>query len=420
MSEYSKLTTILYVEDEDLIREGYERMLRRLSKELWSARDGQEGVELYKKYNPDIVISDIKMPVKNGIDMAKEIKEINPAQVIIFTTAHTESAYTLDAIDLQVDGYLLKPVDKKKLKTKLNFLAKNIILAKEHAEYQKTLQAIIDYQSSIIFISDFKVIKFASMQFFKLLGVNSKEEFSKSYENILNLFVHCDGYIYADSIDEFLQKYDNASDSNKIVSIATVEGEKAFYIGIKRIDENDNFVVTLTDVTTLQREKKTAEHNATHDKLTQIFNRFKFDELFKIEYQRSIRYKRPLSIAILDIDHFKKINDTYGHLTGDKILQKLARKVRSSIRKTDIFARWGGEEFVILLDETKGEQALRMCEHLRELAKEPDSHELPNITISIGLSELRFDESKESFLKRADEALYEAKNGGRDKVVLKL
>ena len=110
---------ILYVEDEELIRTELERFIGRFAKELYTAVDGDDGLEKYKKYSPDIVISDIQMPNKNGLEMANQIKELNPEQSIIFTTAFGENDYFLKAIELQVDGYILKPVDFKILRNKI-------------------------------------------------------------------------------------------------------------------------------------------------------------------------------------------------------------------------------------------------------------------------------------------------------------
>lgn len=102
---------ILYVEDEPGIRNSLSEVLSYFCSKLITACDGLEGLELYEKNNPDIVVSDIKMPNMNGIEMAKAMKAINPEQYIIFTTAHSESGYFMEAINLQVDGYILKPVD---------------------------------------------------------------------------------------------------------------------------------------------------------------------------------------------------------------------------------------------------------------------------------------------------------------------
>ena len=131
---------ILYVEDEPTIRENTKRPLNYLSDELFIATNGEEGVELYKQYLPDIVVSDIKMPLMNGIEMCKAIKKINPKQYIIFTTAHSESGFFMDAIDMQVDGYILKPIDYELLENKINDIIEQITLKTKYQEQQELLQ----------------------------------------------------------------------------------------------------------------------------------------------------------------------------------------------------------------------------------------------------------------------------------------
>ncbi|HHD80941.1 MAG TPA: response regulator, partial [Campylobacterales bacterium] len=103
--------SILFVEDEPAVRFELERFLQRYSRNVMVATNGEEGLELFKKNMPDIVISDIKMPKMNGIDMAKEMKKLSAEQTIIFTTAHSDNSYFLEAIEMQVYGYILKPVD---------------------------------------------------------------------------------------------------------------------------------------------------------------------------------------------------------------------------------------------------------------------------------------------------------------------
>lgn len=106
MTNYMQEVIILYVEDEDDVRDGYARALQRISKHLYTANNGLEGLELYKKVKPDIIISDIKMPKMNGLEMTKAIREIDENANVIFTTAHSESAYLLEAIELHAEGYL--------------------------------------------------------------------------------------------------------------------------------------------------------------------------------------------------------------------------------------------------------------------------------------------------------------------------
>ena len=130
---------ILYVEDEDNIRENTKRPLQYLCDELYLAKNGQDGLEKYKQYKPDIVISDIKMPVMNGIEMAKLIKQIQPNQHIIFTTAHSESAFFMDAIEMHVDGYILKPIDYELLENKIRLIIDQIILKQQYHLQQELL-----------------------------------------------------------------------------------------------------------------------------------------------------------------------------------------------------------------------------------------------------------------------------------------
>jgi diguanylate cyclase (GGDEF)-like protein len=420
MDSYLKQITILYVEDDDIVREAYKRTLKRLSKKLFIACDGVEGIELYKKHRPDIIISDIKMPNKNGIEMAKEIKNINPNQIILFTTAHTESGFTLEALDLQVDGYITKPVDKKRLRSKLTALAKNIVNERENIKKSKILQNILDNQSGITVLTDFTTIEFASASFFNLFGVKNKEEFFNRFGGVFDVFIPHKDYLYGKTKSEFLDRYNSAKDEKKVVSIAGVDGVKAFYVNIDPIgiDTDTLYIISLTDITYLQEEKLKIQYKATHDELTGSYNRVKFDELFEVEYLRSLRYQRPLSIAILDIDHFKIVNDTHGHLVGDEILKKLVKYCKSNIRKTDFFARWGGEEFVLLMSETDIDKGKEVCEHLREGIEQMNFSNLPKITISIGATQMRFDDTKETLFKRTDEALYEAKKSGRNRVVV--
>ena len=156
----------------------------------------------------------------------------------------------------------------------------------------------------------------------------------------------------------------------------------------------------------------------TIDGLTQIHNRRYFLEQLEREVSRSRRYRRDLSLLLLDIDRFQSINDSYGHLAGDYVLTQLATVVKGKIRREDIFARYGGEEFAIVLPEIDGPNAVALAEKLRKLIeKAPFKFEDTKIqvTVSIGITSLGQDECDASELvKRADDKLYEAKESGRN------
>ena len=416
MIDYLKQVSILYVEDEESVRDGYKRALTRYCKELFVAKDGIEGLELYKEHSPDIVISDINMPKKNGIEMVREILNIDKEQAIVFTTAHTNSEYTLEAIDMQVDGYLIKPVDKKKLKAKLENIAKNIVIEIENEKNERILQKILDNQTSVTLLTDFETIHFASKSFYNLFNAKDNEEFTQLHPKLLDIFVTHDGYINGTVKEEFLKIYYDTPQENRIVSIASVLcSVKAFYIEIDAVD--DLYILTLTDITDLQKTKLSAERDAAYDKLTGIYNRAKFEELFENSYQRKLRYKRNLCLAAIDIDFFKKVNDNYGHQVGDEVLKELTNTCSNILRKADFFARWGGEEFVILMEETSLKDASFVCEKIRKAVENLKVPNLPQITISMGVSEIKQDDTKATFFKRVDDALYEAKNRGRNRVI---
>jgi len=157
---------------------------------------------------------------------------------------------------------------------------------------------------------------------------------------------------------------------------------------------------------------------ATKDPLTGAFNRLKLDETLNYEINLAQRYGDFLSVIMLDIDFFKKINDTYGHQTGDQVLKRIAEIVNRCIRKTDFLFRYGGEEFCILLTKTDGEKAYIVAERIRTTI-ENTYFEIPaQITVSLGLTQYKHPESYHETIKRADSALYIAKNTGRNRAVL--
>ena len=165
-----------------------------------------------------------------------------------------------------------------------------------------------------------------------------------------------------------------------------------------------------------------AHEIANTDVLTFLPNRRKIIVDLQEEVIRSNRYNTPLSISLLDLDHFKNINDTYGHTTGDEALRSVAARLREQIRHPDTIGRYGGEEFLIVLPSSKikaaGEQAERLCQTVRTLRIDSNDH-LFSVTISIGVAQYRIgDENWEQFLHRADEALYKAKDQGRDQWVV--
>lgn len=166
----------------------------------------------------------------------------------------------------------------------------------------------------------------------------------------------------------------------------------------------------------LKRMFKKLESKVIYDNLTQVYNRNGFEEVFELEHKRCTRYKHPFSMIMFDIDFFKKVNDTYGHLVGDKVLVNICTLIQSQIRESDSLIRWGGEEFLIITPEVNLDGALKLAEKLRKAVDTHNFEIVKNITISLSVAQKEENETTEEFLKRIDDLLYYSKNSGRNKV----
>jgi diguanylate cyclase (GGDEF)-like protein len=165
----------------------------------------------------------------------------------------------------------------------------------------------------------------------------------------------------------------------------------------------------------LKRLNEQLERQATTDPLTGILNRLKFNNTLNAEIQRSKRYAFPLSLIMFDIDHFKNVNDSWGHHMGDEVLREIVGLVKENIRVHDVFARWGGEEFMILATNTGQANARLLAEHLRLMIGRHHIQGVGRVTCSFGVAQLMRD-TQDQLTQRVDRALYQAKAHGRDRV----
>ena len=416
--EMSDKLTILYVEDENDIRENTMRPLKRLCDELITASDGKEGLELYKKYKPDIVISDINMPNMNGIEMSKAIKAINSEQPIVFTTAHSDSSYFMDAIEMQVDGYILKPIDYDLLKQKVHTITNQINIKNRLKEQEIINSEIAIFQDNLLFIMDNKETIFANKKFLDFFNVKTIEDFNNKHDDVSSCFLKNSGCFYPKHdrywIDDLMRTKD---EKRRVVALKARNNEThVFVVTFNFIEESEHTVFIFTEITNLNNEKNFLKENVYSDALTKVPNRLYFDKqiynnILKVESDKS-----QLSLIIIDIDKFKDFNDTYGHLVGDNLLFELANYIVDNKRQTDIFARWGGEEFMMLLPNTSFEKTKEVAEKLRQSIEEHLFCNGLKMTCSFGLAEFTVFDTKESFIKRADDALYVAKKSGRNRV----
>jgi len=194
---------------------------------------------------------------------------------------------------------------------------------------------------------------------------------------------------------------------------ASLSGQRLRFAG------DEALLAAIVDVTAQRQVREDLLAQATHDPLTGVFNRRHVEDLLRQELDRAERHARPLAVAMLDADHFKNINDTYGHQTGDEVLRTISERCQKTLRSNDIFGRYGGEEFVIVFPETKLDDAGAVAERLRAaVADEPIKvgDNVLGVTVSIGLAAFAPGHNLDEMFHRADSALYAAKQDGRNLV----
>ena len=413
---------ILFVEDEESIRQELGHFLKRYTgDELYIAKDGKRGLALYEKHRPDLVISDIKMPIMNGIMMAKAIKQSDPDQAIIFTSAHSDSSFFLEAIDMQVDGYILKPVDLKVLDRTIKRIQKQIRLHREY-ELQKVITEEIAYlQGHMLVVLGKEGEKlFANRKFLDFWKVESLDEMEEKGYFMNQRFVRKEGSFYPCCKDQntWLGEIKALEPGRRIVSIKDMDDTvKSYKIDIVHVDESDHTIVIFYEITDIVQEKEHYREKSLLDEMTTLANRSMFNSRLDVEIESALQEKEKLSLILFDLDYFKQVNDKYGHLMGDEVLKELSQLMQRLVRDSDLLARWGGEEFVVLLPGTGVEGAKALAEKMRKVIAEHRFTHGEQLTCSFGISTLsEKDETSITLFRRADDALYKAKFEGRNRV----
>lgn len=207
----------------------------------------------------------------------------------------------------------------------------------------------------------------------------------------------------------------------KIKMIIDGESNKSFYFYLTTevyTRENiDYFLIILDDITSLERSRKKLEDLSIKDSLTSLFNRRYIYRTLKQEINRVKRFNREFTILMIDIDDFKVINDTYGHIKGDEVLKEMSEILLINLRNIDVLGRYGGEEFMVILPETNSNEAYFVAERMRRAIEKTKIKEL-QLTISIGVAQYINGEEYKATIERADKGLYEAKRTGKNKVVI--
>jgi diguanylate cyclase (GGDEF)-like protein len=434
--EILKSISILYVEDENDVRVFTSKLLTSLLRKVYTAKDGQEGLDIYKENQNDIdlIVSDINMPKMNGLIMCEHIREINKNIPLVITSAHNDTDFLRKAIEVGVNSYAMKPIDLYKLIESITKAMEPIFLKKELLELNLSLEnkieqevskirSILDAQDNIVILTNKEEITNVNKKFLDFFGIENLNNFLESKKNIFDFFQEEFGFITKNKIikqESWLRYIRDLPEVDRIVKIKNyLDKEKIFTINVDFYENKEHYYVfSLTDITEIKEKSNLLEYQASHDKLTGLFNRNKFDEFYVKEIKRARRYKTNLSIILFDIDDFKIINDTHGHQIGDIVLKEISKITSHNIREQDLVVRWGGEEFLILLPHTDLEGATAVAQKIRTAISGNFFAELKlKTTASFGVSELTENDDEDSLISKSDKFLYEAKNAGKNKVI---
>lgn len=276
-------------------------------------------------------------------------------------------------------------------------------------------QTVLDAIPSMVIVTDGHQLIAANQTFLAYFHYDSIESFKHDHACVCEYFEEgdTDEYLLPMVNDQRWTEYINDNPLSHHKAKITMDGETTVYdvkLSLLRFKAQSRYVVMFTDISSMQSISMS-------DPLTGIANRLHFTMVYEHAINVARRDKNPLGIIFFDIDYFKKVNDVYGHLAGDKILKEMAVLVKQRLRKSDIFARWGGEEFIILLPDTSLAETLKVAEILRDVIERENFDTVGQMTCSFGVAVLNENDSAEILLKRADECLYKAKADGRNRVI---
>jgi len=282
-------------------------------------------------------------------------------------------------------------------------------------------QKIIDSQTSIVVITDGIEMIDVNKRFLDFSGFASIDAFKNVHDCICEMFEEDDKFFHLGKVQEgvnWIHTLEKLPKKDHIVSIKDKDDIKhTFSVSMNQF--NKDYIITLTDISDTMTEHFSLEEKVTRDKLTSAYNREYFENNIHLLIQSAQQDNLLLGLMIFDIDHFKEVNDTYGHNCGDNVLVDIVKVVSKNIRKDDILIRWGGEEFIILARIDSLEHLRNIAEHLRKRIEKYEFDEVNQLTCSFGVTLFDDEFTIKEIIKRADDGLYEAKHSGRNRVVAK-
>ncbi|AZL15203.1 PleD family two-component system response regulator [Rickettsiales endosymbiont of Stachyamoeba lipophora] len=422
-----------------------------------TARSGKEALEILKNNSFDIILLDVMMPELDGYEVCKIIKA-DPKHSdtpVIMVTALSEVEDRVNGIKAGADDFLTKPINDLTLFARIKSLLRLKVVTDELKLRSKSFSELgINndfYSVGLNVLKDAKILlindDIAESNQIKAqletqgstveILTNPETIIANMIANSYDLAIISTLMIDHDGLRFSAQIRSNEKIRHTPIIILIEEDNNTFLIKGLELGINDYLITPIDNNEVIARANSQVKRKkyqdqlkqrylenadaAVKDALTGCYNRRYFDVHYSQLFQQSIEQYKELCLIIIDLDHFKHINDAHGHVSGDEALKELPKRIASSIRITDMVVRYGGEEFVIIVPSTNIEQTKLIAERIRkcvEYKEFPISQEPFNIkvTASLGIAMIKPTDTKESLLKRADEGLYKAKEGGRNQI----
>lgn len=422
---------------------------------VFTASNGKDALNILGNTKIDVVLLDVMMPDMDGFETCKKIKS-NPETnhiPVIMVTALSDVENRVKGLESGADEFLTKPIDDTALFARVKSLTRMKAVVDElklrnttNAELGASIIEMKDSfaESKILLINDdvvqakniAKILLHITNQVKTISDITELENDTSDYKP--DLVIINSELEQNDPLRICVTLRSNVKFRDIVIILQAQEEDKSMILKALELGINDYFFYPvdtneLIARTKTQLRKKYYQDNLRNalelsinlsikDGLTGVFNRHYFDTHIKQMTNKANNNKRSLCLLMCDIDHFKQVNDTYGHQTGDILLKAVANVLKNIFRVTDLIARFGGEEFSILMDDITIKNAINVAERVRKEVESIDfkvktQKEPIKRTISIGITEYKIGETINSFIERADKALYQAKDGGRNKVV---
>lgn len=445
---------VLIAEDSVVARKLLARNLQQLGYEVVATEDGMRAWEAYQHAPTPIVITDWEMPGMSGVELCRAIRQ-HPSEhytYLMMLTARGQKEDKLQALEAGADAFLSKPLDIAELQANLR-VAERILQAEADLQAQK--QQLQDLNEELASQNEqlqnsYRMIEHANRRFFDLFENVPIACFTVDMEGSIREWNLAAQQLYGYTKEEVLfQPFyarvfrgANASHIHDILQ-RVMQGSVITGIESEDYDSEGNLhcvirsvfpirnpnrevvgaIVSVVDVTyrveyenQLKAMNQKLQSLAVTDGLTGLHNHRAFQDHLEEQFQAAMRNKQPLALILMDVDHFKQYNDTYGHQAGDEVLRQVAQILLANVREGDFVARYGGEEFVVVLPRTDLESAVAVAERLRR-AVESAEWQLRPVTGSFGVACIRPDmETRQELIEATDQALYQAKKNGRNRV----